>query len=136
MDRYTGYWWSPDSKHLAYEEADADGVETWYVADPARPGDPPLPSFYPRPGKANVKVRLGVVPVKGGDTVWIDWDRQRYPYLTQVRWSKHGPLTIQVQTREQHELVLLKVDPATGRTVPLLTEKNPAWVNLYQEVPH
>src|SRR5262249_7548439 len=30
MDRYSGYWWSPDSKHIAYEEADHAGVEVWY----------------------------------------------------------------------------------------------------------
>ena len=37
MNRFSGYWWSPDSKYIAYEEADADGVETWYVADPSHP---------------------------------------------------------------------------------------------------
>ena len=79
MNRFTGYWWSPDSRSLAYEEADADGVETWYVADPSRPGDTPESSFYPRPGKNNVKVRLGIVPVAGGPTVWVEWDREHYP---------------------------------------------------------
>src|SRR5262249_58454928 len=60
MNRFSGYWWSPDSKFIAYEEADATGVEVWHVADPARPGQPPLPSFYPRPGNANVKAPLPV----------------------------------------------------------------------------
>ena len=70
MGRFSGYWWSPDAKHLAYEEADAGGVEVWYVADPIAPQRPPHPSFYPRPGKANVKVRLGLIPVTGGPTTW------------------------------------------------------------------
>jgi dipeptidyl-peptidase-4 len=135
MHRHSGYWWSPDSKFLVYEEADAAGVEVWYVADPIRPEQPPHPSFYPRPGKANVKVRLGVIPVTGGETVWIDWDAKKYEYLTQVRWEKHGPLTLTVQTRDQKELVLLKADPATGKTTPLAVEKDPAWVNLHQSVP-
>ena len=68
MGRFTGYWWSPDSKFIAYEEADHDGVETWYVADPTKPDQKPLQQFYPRPGKKNVSVRLGIVPVAGGDT--------------------------------------------------------------------
>jgi dipeptidyl-peptidase-4 len=135
MDRYTGYWWSPDAKALAYEEADAHGVETWYVADPSQPGQAPLTSFYPRPGKANVKVRLGVVPVKGGKTTWIDWDHKRFPYLAMVRWPKGGPLLVGVQTRDQTELALLKADPATGKTSPLVKEQDPAWVNLHQDVP-
>jgi dipeptidyl-peptidase-4 len=135
MSRFSGYWWSPDSKSIAYEEADSKGVETWYVADPIHPEQPPNPTSYPRPGKANVKVRVGVVPVAGGDTVWIKWDAEKYPYLTQVRWDKHGPLTATVETRLQDELVLLKVDPESGKTTPLLTEKDPEWVNLHQDVP-
>src|SRR5262249_40644723 len=127
--------WAPDASALVYEEADNADVEIWYVSDPARPEQPAHPSYYPRPGKANAKVRLGVVPVQGGATTWIEWDRERYPYLAQVRWDKHGPPTLEVQTREQKELVLLKVDPATGKTTPLLTETDSAWVNLRQDVP-
>ena len=63
MGRFTGYWWSPDAKSIAFEEADAEGVEVWHVADPIHPDQPAQPFFYPRPGKANVKVRLGIVSV-------------------------------------------------------------------------
>ena len=62
MGRFTGYWWSPDEQSIAYEEADAEGVEVWHVADPIHPDQPAQPFVYPRPGKANVKVRLGIVP--------------------------------------------------------------------------
>jgi dipeptidyl-peptidase-4 len=136
MERFSGYWWSPDSQSIAYEEADATEVEIWYVADPAHPEQTPHPSFYPRPGKANAKVRCGVVPMAGGDTVWLQWDRERYPYLTTVCWDKHGPLTLAVQTRDQKELVLLEANPATGQTAALLTERDAAWVNVRQDVPH
>ena len=37
MNRFTGYWWSPDSKSLAYQETDHDGVEPWYVSAAAKP---------------------------------------------------------------------------------------------------
>ncbi|HEX3152668.1 MAG TPA: DPP IV N-terminal domain-containing protein [Gemmataceae bacterium] len=135
MARFSGYWWSADGKHIAYEEADHAGVETWYVADPSKPDQKPLQQYYPRPGKKNVSVRLGIVPIAGGDTVWIDWDRKAYEYLGSVRWDKIGPLTIQVQDRKQQETVLLRVDPATGKTTRLLEERDPAFVNLRQETP-
>jgi dipeptidyl-peptidase-4 len=136
MDRYSGYWWSPDGKFIAYEEADSTGVETWYVADPAHPEQPPQAQPYPRPGKANVKARLGVIPVAGGETIWVEWDHARYEYLAAVRWDKKGPLTLTVQTRRQDELTLLKADPATGATTVLIAEKDPAWLNLHPEMPH
>ncbi len=65
MGRFTGYWWSPDSQSLAYQETDHEGVEIWYVADPSQPGRAPAEQYYPRPGKANARVRLGIVPVSG-----------------------------------------------------------------------
>jgi dipeptidyl-peptidase 4 len=135
MNRFSGYWWSPDSRSIAYQQTDATDVEVWYVADPAKPDDPPYPSRYPRPGKANAKVRLGVTPLTGGNTVWIEWDRERYPYLSTVRWEENGPLTLAVQTRDQRELVLFEADPATGRTTALLTERDAAWVSVRQDVP-
>jgi dipeptidyl-peptidase-4 len=135
MHRFSGYWWSPDAKFIVYQETDAAGVETWYVSDPIWPEQPPQPIAYPRPGKANVAVRLGIIPAAGGETVWIDWDAKKYPYLARVRWRKQGPPTILVQTREQDEIALLKVDPKTGKTTPLLTERDAAWVNLPDDVP-
>ncbi len=135
MYRYSGYWWSPDSKSIVFEEVNANGVEIWYVSDPARPEQPANTSFYPRPGKANVTVRLGVVAAAGGPTVWIQWDTNRYPYLTTFRWDKGGPPTLCVQTRDQKELVVLKADRESGKTSTLVTERDPAWVNIALGVP-
>jgi dipeptidyl-peptidase-4 len=139
MGRFTGYWWSPDSRHVAFEAADTTGVEVWRVADPLHPGQEAHRTFYPRPGKANVKVRLGITPAAGpdkGGEVWVGWDREKYPYLGAVHWDRSGPLTLVVQTRSQQELVLLAADPATGKTTTLLKETDPAWVNLNRDHPH
>ena len=57
MGRFTGYWWSPESDKIAYQETDHGGVEVWYVADPIDPGGKPQPFYYPRPGRNNAKVR-------------------------------------------------------------------------------
>jgi WD40 repeat protein len=136
MARFSGYWWSPDGKQIAYQETDQKAVEIWYVADPAFPGRTPTPFFYPRPGKPNARVRLGVISALGGSTTWVSWDDKQYPYLATVRWPRGGPLLLAVQTRDQKELVLLSADAATGKTTPILTERSRAWVNIHQEVPH
>lgn len=135
MSRFEGYWWSPDSKSLLYQESDAREVEQWHLADPFKPDRAPAPQFYPRPGKANVKVRLGVISAKGGRTRWLNWDAAKYPYFTHADWHERGGLTITVQTRDQREVVLLRADPKTGVTSPLLTERDPVWVNLDQKFP-
>src|SRR5262249_43838888 len=90
---------------------------------------------YPRPGQANAVVTLGLISADGGRTTWVDWDRQRYPYLATVVWEEKAPLTILVQNRTQTEEVLLAVDAATGATTPLLTETDQAWLNLMSDNP-
>ena len=136
MGRFAGYWWSPDGAHLAYQQTDISDVETMHIMDAMYPDRGPHTWPYPRPGKANAKVKLGVIPVGGGDTVWVNWDRDVYPYLATVRWSKNAPLTVLVQNREQTDAILLSVDPATGATTTLLTEHDDAWINLDQRMPH
>ncbi len=130
MDRAEGYWWSPDSRSLAFEEADDTDVEKLSIQDPSRPEQRPVQFAYPRAGRRNTRVRLGVVGVEGGAPLWIDWDRERYPYLAQVRWQKDAPLLLVVQDRAQTEEVVLRADTATGKTSVLLVEKDPAWLNL------
>lgn len=135
MRRHTGYWWSGDSEYLAFEECDQRDVEMLYIADPRNPAQPPHAMRYPRAGRSNARVRLGIVSVKGGATTWVDWDRDHYPYLATVAWGKDAPLTIYVQTRDQREAVLFRVDPATGKTHELLKETDAAWLNIDADMP-
>lgn len=145
MDRTKGFWWLPDSQRIVYQVNDSSKVEVWYVGDPSAPQNPPYPSLYPRPGKDNVDVRLAIANAgdkrgragtsENGVERWIEWDHKKYPYLARVSPSKFGPLTITVETRDQHELALLQVDMKTGATHSLLKEEDPSWVNLDQSVP-
>ncbi|MGH7178269.1 MAG: DPP IV N-terminal domain-containing protein, partial [Tepidisphaeraceae bacterium] len=135
MDRSSGYWWSPDSNSIAYEQVDVAGVEFFSISDPTHAERPATTWPYPRPGKKNASVKLGIIPAKGGETVWVQWDREKYPYLATVRWKKNSPLTILVQNRTQTEELLLAVEPTSGATTNLLTETDAAWLNIEQACP-
>ena len=135
MERMHGYWWSPDSKKLVYEEADTADVEEFSIPDPSHPERPPQTFRYPRPGKNNARVRLGIIAVTGGKTTWIDWDHAAFPYLARVVWEENAPLVILVQNREQTLEVLYEVDPSTGHAKELLREADDAWINLDGQLP-
>src|SRR4029079_17514145 len=79
--------------------------------------------------------RLGVIAAEGGDTTWIKWDHEKYPYLAHVTWEENCPLTILVQNRLQTEEVLYAVDAHTGAVRQLLVETDPAWLNLIPSCP-
>ncbi|MBX3735202.1 MAG: DPP IV N-terminal domain-containing protein [Candidatus Didemnitutus sp.] len=131
MKRDEGYWWSPDSTTLLYQETDESAVETRYIANALHPEEKPTTFAYPKAGSANAKVRLGLMSAAGGTTTWVRWDSERYPYLARVSWTNpRAPLTILVQNREQTAQLLLTVDPQTGTTNELLKETDAAWLNL------
>ncbi len=130
LDRADGTWWSPDGAQLLYEEADSTGVERHFIADPGHPSMPPVEFRYPRAGTANARTRLGLAPREGGPTTWVAWDHDAYPYIARVVWQKAGRLSVVLLNRAQTSETVLAVDPATGRTDTLLTEADPAWINL------
>jgi dipeptidyl-peptidase-4 len=135
MGRMHGYWWSPDSRQLVYQETDTSGVEELSIADQAHPERPAQTWPYPRAGKNNAKVRLGIISADGGETKWLLWDTNEFPYLARVSWAKNAPLVILVQNREQTLEVLYEVDPASGEKKELLRESDAAWLNLDGEMP-
>ena len=135
MDRRDGFWWSPDSRFIAYEEADLSPVETDYIADPLAPQQKPVEFRYPRAGTANAVVRRGVISADGGKTVWVPWDNKAYPYLARVEWMNGGPLSLLVQNREQTDEKYFAADPKTGATHLLWQERDPAWLDLPAPLP-
>lgn len=135
MGRDAGYWWSPDGRLLAYAEVDEGPVEKRALCDPARPERPCRTLAYPRAGTPNATVRLLVVPAAGGTPAPVRWDAARFPYLAAVRWDAGGPLALLVQDRPQQAEQLLAADPRTGATRLLLEERDPAWLNLWPQLP-
>src|SRR5262249_51028863 len=135
LGRRRGFWWPPDSKQICFQRTDARAVETIYVSDPRHPERPPVPFKYPRPGMANAKVDLGIVAAGGGEPKWVAWDLARYSYLVEMVWPKRGALTALVINREQTDLALLAIDPATGATKQLLAEHDDAWLNADSGAP-
>ena len=136
MDRFRGYWWSPDGKSIVYQQTDTRGMDKSYIADPSRPDQPPQSWPYPRPGRNNASVRVGMVDTRGGATRWLSWDTGAFPYLVSVTWDDdEAPLLIAVQNRAQTDIKLYEVELGRGATRELLTEHDAAWVNIAQSVP-
>jgi dipeptidyl-peptidase 4 len=139
MGRYYGYWWSPDSKRLVFQETDNAGVETLGIIDPAQPAKAARNTHYPRAGRKNARIRLGMVDANMKKRVakprWLKWDHNSYPYLNTVKWRKGAPPTIIVQNRNQTESLILAARGNRGRTERLWGEKDTAWVNIDQRLP-
>ncbi|MEL6183393.1 MAG: prolyl oligopeptidase family serine peptidase, partial [Myxococcota bacterium] len=118
---------------IAYQKNDERALEQFTITDAARPELPGHRFAYPRPGKANVDVRVFMVSADGGQHRELTWDREAYPYLAKVAWG--GELIMLVQSRDQGSQILLRVDPQTGQTRTLFEERDPAWLNIHDSTP-
>lgn len=130
LDLGTAYWWSPDSKHIAYMQFDIahefvypqvslTGLRA--VAEPER---------YPPAGTPNPDVRVGVVSAKGGATRWMDLGEPRGFLIARVYWTPDSTrLAIERLNRIQNHLDLFLADSGSGAAHPILSESDPYWIN-------
>jgi dipeptidyl-peptidase-4 len=88
---------------------------------------------YPQAGTNDAVVTLWVFDVESGDRIQVEWDRERFPYLTRVEWNEGGPLLLLVQTRDQRTVQLLEVDGGTTKVVA--EQSDPEWIDLTEDAP-
>lgn len=135
MHREHGFWWSPDGNWIAFCQVDEAHVPTYRIVHQGKDiagEDAQEDHHYPFAGAANAHVRLGVIPVQGGEPVWMDLDADGMErYLARVQWLPDGYLSAQLQNRAQTELELARFDPRTGNRTTLLRETSDVWINLH-----
>ena len=118
MNRYDGFWWSPDSRHVLFESFDTANEPVWYISDPANPEHPAEGRRYPRALTQNADVYLTAITLAFDDdgrylgitaNADVDWDRKAYEYVAAVSWTgEHDPLVL-VQNRRQSADQVLEV---------------------------
>jgi dipeptidyl-peptidase-4 len=135
LDARTAYWWSPDSSKLAYYEMDERPVTRYPIMDMSSPLGAMEYTRYPQAGEENPIVRVGVVPVTGGETKWMDPGANKDVYLARVDWLRDsGRVAIQRLNRAQNELDLLFCDATTGAAQKVLTENDKYWINISDDL--
>lgn len=132
LDRFTGQWWSPDDRRIAYTRVDESGVDLVPRYEIGPEGVHPVDQRYPRAGRPNAAVRLYIQRLDGGRPVQVDVEATPSDgYIARVDWSRDGrTLYVQRLSRDQRRLDLIAVNPDTGQARILLVEQSPHWVNL------
>ena len=131
----TAYWWSPDSSAIAYLEMDERKVSQYPMVDFSSPSGEAEMERYPTAGGANPIVRVFVASLKGGEPRAMDTGAETDIYIPRVNWltdSKH--LAIQRLNRTQTTLDLLIAEATTGETRAALSENDPNWINVSDDL--
>ncbi|WP_295705233.1 S9 family peptidase [uncultured Brevundimonas sp.] len=131
MKRFTGYWWSPDERYIALTRVDESPVDIVPRFEITGAGTTVVEQRYPKAGRPNAVVELYVRDLQSGDRIKVDLGDNTDIYLARVDWSNDGrTLYVQRQSRDQKRLDLLSVDPATGRSRVIVSQRADAWVDL------
>jgi dipeptidyl-peptidase-4 len=151
------YWWSPDSKYIAFLRLDESPVPKFIIPNDIPTDQAVETEFYPQAGDPNPLVKLGIadvgkmsiVPnpgriprigerlppslVRFGDAAaFVDTSAYKPDDLLIVRvaWSPDSRAVVfQTQNREQTFLDLNSA-AVNGKVTKLFTEGSPAWVGV------
>jgi dipeptidyl-peptidase-4 len=131
LDRFTGYWWSPNETAIAYTRVDESGVDIVPRADIGPGGATVVLQRYPRAGRPNAVVDLFVQNLATGKTLQLDLGANKDIYVARVDWSADGK-TVYVQrlSRDQKTLNLLTFDAATGAGKTILTDTDAHYIEI------
>jgi len=139
MDRFRGYWWSPDSQAIIFSEVDETHIPKYRII---HSGSETIDSGfeeehrYPFAGKENPRVKLGLINLNpSGDVTnykptWFNLP-EHTEYITRVGWFPDGSASVQVQNRDQTTLDLLRIDVVTGNYELLIHEETHLWINIH-----
>ena len=132
MDRLTGYWWSPDSKQIAFLRVDESEVEEIKRNEIYADRIEIVNQRYPYTGETNASLKLGIIQLESGSIQWIDTGDESDFYIPRVNWSERaGLLTYQWQSRDQQILELRAVNPYSGDTRVITRDTSDSWTNLH-----
>ncbi|QJB41200.1 S9 family peptidase [Chitinophaga oryzae] len=134
--RYRAFWWSPDSKQIAYMHFDDTKVPVFPIYSEKGQHGYLENTRYPKAGDPNPAVKVGVVPVEGGNTVWADFNENDDQYFGMPFWTADSKqLWMQWMPRGQDNLKIYSIDPKSGAKKEIYSETQKTWIDWFDAVP-
>jgi dipeptidyl-peptidase-4 len=121
LDVRSNYFWSPDSKNIAYLQMNETQVPKYPLTDWIPNHASVAWQRYPQPGDANPSVHVGVVPARGGKTTWmkIPLDDGE-DYVPRFGWVDRKTIWVEVLSRDHKHRMLDFADIEYGETQQML----------------
>jgi len=133
--QYAAFWWSPDSSRIAFLRFDDGPVPTFPLIRSTGVQSELEIQRYPRPGDPNPGVKLGIVSLSDGKTVWVGINENADQYVACPFWFPDSSrLSYQWMNRGQDNIKIFSADPLTGKKREICDEKQPAWVEFFKDL--
>lgn len=135
FDLQDGFRWSPDSRRIAFFRFDQTQVPLWTMVDEINSVYPSEFKFkYPKPGATNSNVKVGVVDVTTGATVWMKKEADNMSYIPRIGWIGSDSVSILYLPRKQNRQDYIIASAADGGTRTIISDTDSAYVNIQEPV--
>ena len=133
--RYRAFWWSPDSRRIAFYRFDDSQVPMFPIYSPFGPDGTLRRTHYPKAGERNPEVRIGLADLSDGSIVWADFDPSEDQYFGPPFWgpdSRH--FYVPREPRIQNTLDLFAVDARDGSKRAIYHEQVATWLDWPEDI--
>lgn len=128
---YKAFWWSPDSKKIAFMRFDDSKVPMFPIYVSKGQNGYLEETRYPKAGQDNPEVKIGFVKAEGSSVTWASFNEKDDQYFGQPYWSFNSEsIMVQWMNRDQNNLKFYAVDPNTGLKKEIYDEVQATWINL------
>lgn len=135
VSNYRAFWWSPDSRRIAYYRFDNSGVTMFPIFSPFGQNGSLSLTRYPKAGQPNPEARVGIADLGTGKTVWADFDYSEDQYFGTPFWSPDSrELFVPREPRRQSRLELYAVSAGDGTRREVYKEEYPTWVDWIDDM--
>lgn len=132
--QYRSFWWSPDSRHIAFFRTDDSQVPLFTITDANGQYGYLETVRYPKVGDKNPEIKVGIVSPSGGSITWADFNQKDDQYFGAPYWKPDGSsLLVQWMNRKQNNLKIWEVNISNGSKTLFYNEEQKTWVDLDDE---
>ena len=132
-----GFRWSNDGEKIVYWHSDTEGTGTFYLINNLDSiYSQPMPFPYPKVGTTNSAVKIGVISVRGGETLWFDIPGDpRNNYLVRMEVvPEAGEVIIQQLNRLQNTNKVWIGNLESMSLENILTETDDAFLDVHDDL--
>ena len=128
--RYRAFWWSPDSKNIAFFKTDDSPVPVFVITNAAGQHGSVEKTRYPAPGDKNPEVKIGIAHLNESPITWADFNAHDDQYFGMPYWKPDGTLLALWINRDQNDLKIYDVNINTGAKNIFYEEQQKTWIDL------
>ena len=129
--KYRSFWWSPDSKHIAFFRSDDSKIPVFTITDAAGLHGVVETQRYPKVGDPNPEIKVGIAEPENSKIVWAAFNEKDDQYFGMPYWKPDGSsLLVQWMNRLQDNLIIYEVNTITGTKAEFYNEKQKSWIDL------